>query len=95
MLNFEEIDSVTFKTTPRLETVDKERLDDRFSLEQSIMSVWSIVDDLDVIIDHVCESDKVSPDEIANLLIGLKALYQLKFEKTFKLYEASICCVEK
>jgi hypothetical protein len=57
---------------------------DRFDLEQEILDCWGITDDLDVIISsEQLELD----DEILNILIGLKSLYQLKFQRTFETFE--------
>lgn len=62
---------------------------DRFEHEQQIMTCWAIVDELKTINEGVLEKD-LSPDQVANMLSGLSALYQLKFEKLFALFEASI-----
>jgi hypothetical protein len=54
----------------------------RFDLEQSIMNCWQITDDLAMLLPLVEDNDTAS-----NILIGLKDLYQLKFEKCFNLFE--------
>jgi hypothetical protein len=57
---------------------------DRFDLEQEILDCWHIVDDLDVVIN----SEQLNlNDDMLNILIGLKQLYQLKFERTFQTFE--------
>jgi hypothetical protein len=57
---------------------------DRFDLEQEILDCWGITDDLDVIIN----SEQLNlNDDMLNVLIGLKRLYQLKFERTFATFE--------
>lgn len=61
----------------------------RFDLEQQIMDCWGITDDLDVLFEAVMEKD-LSKDQIANILLGMKDLYQLKFEKTFDTFEKCI-----
>jgi len=61
----------------------------RFDLEQEILECWRVVDDIDVLIDGVCEGN-LSNDDIANVLIGLKALYTMKFDRTFKTFEDCI-----
>jgi hypothetical protein len=49
---------------------------DRFDLEQEIMNCWHVVDD----IKTVCtRSDRMSQDELMNVLIGIHTLYQMKF----------------
>jgi hypothetical protein len=60
---------------------------DRFDLEQEILDCWGITDDLDVIIS----SEQLNlNDDILNILIGLKQLYQLKFERTFQTFEGLV-----
>jgi len=57
---------------------------DRFDLEQEILDCWGITDDLDVIIN----SEQLNlNDDMLNTLIGLKQLYQLKFQRTFETFE--------
>lgn len=55
----------------------------RFDLEQEIMDCWGVVDDIDIIYHKYGEDS----DELANVLIGLKTLYQLKFERLFHTFE--------
>jgi len=57
----------------------------RFDLEERIMHCWGIVDDLDYIAELVEDNDQVS-----NLVLGLKSLYQAKFEKLWETFENSI-----
>jgi len=66
------------------------QLSERFELEQQIMNCWSVVDDLDTLFEEVCENDEFTQDQISNILLGLKELYQLKFEKLFRQFEQSI-----
>jgi hypothetical protein len=58
---------------------------DRFDLEQQIMHCWNIVDDLDHVIDKVLDNE-----DVLNLLLGIKQLYQCKFEKLWKVFEDNI-----
>jgi hypothetical protein len=56
----------------------------RFELEQAIMNCWHVVDD----IKTVCtRSDRMSQDELMNVLIGIHTLYQMKFEDLFEQFE--------
>lgn len=57
-----------------------------FELEGQIQHCWCVVDDLDTLIEGVMEKD-LTQDEIANILIGIKGLYHLKFEKAFQTFE--------
>jgi hypothetical protein len=49
------------------------------------MHCWGIVDDLDYVAELVQDDDKA-----ANMVLGLKSLYQAKFEKLFETFENSI-----
>ena len=51
----------------------------RFDLEQEIMDCWGVVEDIDIVYHAHGETS----DELANVLLGLKTLYQLKFQKMF------------
>ena len=53
----------------------------RFNLEQDIMNCWQIVDDLDAVAGSITDEDT------KNLLLGVKKLYQIKFEKLFSTFE--------
>ncbi len=55
-----------------------------FDLEQSIMQCWNVCDDIQLLLD---KWDDLDEDGKQNLLIGLKSLYQLKFERSFELFE--------
>lgn len=58
----------------------------QFDLEQQILDCWGICEDLDTLMEGVMDRD-MTQDDIANVLIGMKALYQLKFSKTFETFE--------
>lgn len=62
---------------------------DRFELEEQIMDCWRVTDDLDVIAEKSMERE-ITPDELANLMIGLKQLYSMKFERMFNTFEQLI-----
>lgn len=56
----------------------------RFDLEQEILDCWGICDDLETVYSN--ESLNL-PDDVVNVLIGLKHLYHMKFERTFQTFE--------
>lgn len=62
---------------------------DRFDLEQAILDVWGITNDIDVLFEHIMERD-VTKDEVANILLGMKELYNIKFERTFEIFEQCV-----
>ena len=61
----------------------------RFELEQEILDCWHIVDDVNMLYEAVMDRD-LTKDQIANVLLGLYQLYQLKFERTFETFETCI-----
>ena len=68
---------------------------DRFDLEQEIMNCWCVVDDLDMVMERVLDSPKFASmppelsDKIANLLIGMKELYEMRFDRLWETFLSS------
>lgn len=62
---------------------------DRFDLEQQIMACWNVTSDIDTLCEGVLESD-MTTDQIANILLGMKQLYELKFDKLFNTFQQLI-----
>lgn len=59
-----------------------------FDLEQSILQCWNVCDDLDLLYSQIMErSIPLTQDEIANILLGMTHLYQMKYEKCFSHFE--------
>ena len=66
-------------------------MDNIFDLEQKIMDCWGIVDDIETLYAQLLDGEtKPTTDEIANVLLGIKQLYQYKFSQTFDKFE-DIC----
>tara|TARA_R110000796_G_scaffold28691_5_gene78233 strand:- start:313 stop:693 length:381 start_codon:yes stop_codon:yes gene_type:complete len=64
---------------------------DRFNLENEIMDCWGVVEDLDTIIESLDSEFYVGikpehADRLANILIGVRYLYDTKFEQMFKTF---------
>jgi hypothetical protein len=59
---------------------------DRFDLEQDIMKCWNVVEDLQNLYD--CED--LTEDQQQNYLLGLIAIYEVKFNKLWNSFENSI-----
>ena len=55
---------------------------DRFDLEQHIKKCWNFTEDIDLLNYNVLEKD-MSKDEISNFLLGLKTIYECKFNDLF------------
>lgn len=62
-------------------------MSDRFDLEQNIMQCWNVCDDIQLMLD--CW-DKLDEDAKQNYLIGLKQMYQMKFERLWDNFEGCI-----
>lgn len=62
---------------------------DRFDLEQQILECWRVTTDVEEVCEAVMERD-LSTDDISNALIGIKALYDIKFEKLWATFETMI-----
>jgi hypothetical protein len=60
----------------------------QFDLEQSIMDCWDITEDLDTLLEAVIEHPDFDKDKISNVLMGVTELYNLKFDKCFRNFEA-------
>lgn len=55
-------------------------------LEQEIMKAWHVVDDIQLLSENVMKTD-MSTDDIADALIGLESIYNMRFEKVFNVFE--------
>jgi archaellum component FlaC len=65
--------------------------DPQFDLEQQIMSCWNVTSDIDALFEGVCDHDPaLTEDQISNALLGMRELYELKFNKLFHLFEETI-----
>jgi hypothetical protein len=62
-------------------------MSDRFDLEQNIMQCWNVCDDIQLGIDAWYKLDE---DQKLNYLIGLKQMYQMKFERVWDNFEACV-----
>lgn len=60
---------------------------DRFDLEQNIMQCWNVCEDIQLMLD---QWDSLDEDDKQNYLIGLKQMYQMKFERTWNNFEAVV-----
>lgn len=62
-------------------------MSDRFDLEQNIMQCWNITDDIQLYLDMYDDMDE---DQRMNYLIGLKQMYQMKFERLWSNFEGCV-----
>ena len=64
---------------------------DRFNLEAEIMNVWNTKDDLESITHRMMDDpDPMSEDDIANVLIGLSELHDIRCKKLFNVFETMV-----
>lgn len=61
----------------------------QFELEQSILDCWHVTDDIDLLYHNVMENN-MSVDDIANTLLGIKHLYNMRFNKCWNDFEGTI-----
>ena len=64
---------------------------DRFDLEEEIMKVWQTEDDLDAVVHRMMEDPDPLPNkEIANLLISVSKIHDLRCQKLFDIFEKMV-----
>jgi len=69
---------------------------DRFDLEQHIMECWNVTSDVDMLLEAILDSPRFSDmpaeysDRIANMLLGMKELYEMRFERLWSTFEDCI-----
>ena len=63
-------------------------INEMYDLEQRIMECWELVDDVNLLYEQVMENDlHKDQDKLANALLGLHTIYEMKFERAFNTYE--------
>ncbi len=73
-------------------TIDIHKPFDRFDFEQQIMSCWNVTTDIRVVSEYLMDAplEDDRQDKIANMLIGIEALYEAKFDKLFRQFEQMV-----
>lgn len=61
----------------------------RFDLEQQIQQCWNTKEDIDLLYESVLE-DEFDKDKIANALLGISHLHELRSQKLFRSFEEMI-----
>lgn len=64
-------------------------MSDRFDFEQQIQKCWMVTDDIKEVSEYFLEyhPSNFTQDRVANILIGLAELYEIKFNKLWELFE--------
>ena len=59
------------------------------TLEDKIMDCWSVTSDIKLVYEEYLDSpDPMDEDELSNILIGIEYLYDRKFKRLWKAFEA-------
>ena len=61
----------------------------RFEHEQQIMVCWNVTQDMEDLYKASMDTN-ISKEEMANVLLGLHQLYEIKFNSLFDQFEQSI-----
>jgi hypothetical protein len=62
---------------------------DRFDLEAALASCWGTKEDLDLLYEEMLEGESSSED-LANALLGLSRLHDMRCEKALRIFEELI-----
>lgn len=60
---------------------------DVYDLEQAMLTCWNVVDDIKLLYENVLDNPDMTIDEISNVLLGLSAIYSIKHQKAFDIFE--------
>jgi hypothetical protein len=65
---------------------------DRFDFEQQIMACWNVTSDIKTVTEYLLDAplEAGREDKIANMLMGIEALYEAKFDKLFRQFESLV-----
>ena len=59
----------------------------RFDLEQLILKNWEITTEIKHLYEKLLDDDSYTRDQIANYLLGLETIYEVKFNKLWDCFE--------
>jgi hypothetical protein len=65
-----------------------------FDLEQELLSCWHVIDDINLLYESIGDDpayESLEPkalDTLMNLTLGLKAVYEMRFQKCWGTFEA-------
>lgn len=58
---------------------------DRFDFEQQLLDCWNVTKDLEL---YLNQHEGMTEDQKLNFLIGVKAIYDAKFEQVWQTFES-------
>lgn len=64
-------------------------MNNRFTLEEQLRGCWNVVDDIKLL-NKTFQDVGMSTDQVANYLLGLETIYQVKFDQLFNTFEALV-----
>jgi uncharacterized metal-binding protein len=64
----------------------------RFDLEEELMKCWHVTDDIDLVCNLITDAEMPAntQDKVLNILIGMKTLYDARFNTVFSTLEELI-----
>ena len=63
---------------------------DRFTLEELINAVWGTKEEIEVLFRHVMECNELDRDYLANALLGIAVMHDIKSQELFDLFESMV-----
>lgn len=63
---------------------------DRIKLEERIMDNWSTKESIETVYEYVMESEEIDRDYLANLLLGIATMHDLKSNQLFDLFDKMV-----
>ena len=65
----------------------------RFDFEQLLLECWRVTSDIKLLNEmHQDKPGQMSHDDVANYLLGLETIYEVKFQKLFDMFTNLISC---
>ena len=63
----------------------------RFDLEEAMSQLYGVGEDIDIVLHSYMDAAiRPTEDEIANMLIGIKALHNARYQKMWQIFEELI-----
>lgn len=59
-------------------------------LESLIMQCWGVTEDVNLLFRHICDDRDFDEDRMANMLLGISQLYDIRFNNLFETYRGII-----
>jgi len=63
--------------------------ENRFDLEAALAACWNTKEDIDLLYEEALEGES-TPEDLANALLGLSRLHEMRCAKAFRIFEELI-----